>query len=296
LISTAAKLWFAVAGLAAVAFGVYEIASHGDWFGSFVLGTVVIVALLLGVLGSAVHDGDIAAADTSAAEVQVRSALPAPWPALLAVGAGVAAIGLAGKNALLWVGVGIAVVVLAEWMVQSWAERASADPAYNTSLRHRIMSPFEIPVLAALIIGGFLIALSRVLLALPKTGSTVLAIVLAALILAVATLVTTRPRVGSSALAGLLAVGAVALIAGGIAGGIAGERDFEHHESESHGEAEEHGEKGNNAEEDEGGEDQSDAGADPVGARTDGDESGTGGGEVRQPGTEQDNTTPASQP
>lgn len=295
MISTAAKLWFAVAGLAAVAFGAYEIASHGDWFGSFVLGTVVIVALLLGVLGSAVHDGDIAAADTSAAEVQARSALPAPWPALLAVGAGVGAIGLAGKNALLWVGFGIAVVVLAEWMVQSWAERASADPAYNTSLRHRIMSPFEIPVLAALIIGGFLVALSRVLLALPKAGSTVLAIVLAALILAVATLVTTRPRVGSSALAGLLAVGAVALIAGGIAGGIAGERDFEHHESETHTEADT-GEEGNNAEADQGGDDQSDPGADPVGARTDGDESGTGGGDVQQPGTEQDNTTPASQP
>jgi len=43
LISTAAKLWFAVAGLAAVAFGVYEVASSGDWFGSFVLATVVIV-------------------------------------------------------------------------------------------------------------------------------------------------------------------------------------------------------------------------------------------------------------
>lgn len=293
MISTAAKLWFAVAGLAAVAFGAYEIASHGDWFGSFVLGTVVIVALLLGVLGSAVHDGDIAAADTSAAEVQARSALPAPWPALLAVGAGVGAIGLAGKNALLWVGFGIAVVVLAEWMVQSWAERASADPAYNTSLRHRIMSPFEIPVLAALIIGGFLVALSRVLLALPKTGSTVLAIVLAALILAIATLVTSRPRVGSSVLAGLLAVGAVALIAGGIAGGVAGERDFEVHEVEG---PEGDPEQGNNPEEDQGGEDQSDPGADPVGRRTDGDESGTGGGEVEQPGTEQDNTTPASQP
>ena len=292
MISTAAKLWFAVAALGAVAFTVYEFASHGDWFGSFVLGTVVLVSLLLGILASAVHDGDVAVSDTAAAEVQVRNALPAPWPPLLAVGAGLAGIGLAGKNALLWVGVGLIAVVLAEWLVQGWAERASGDPAYNASLRHRIMSPLEIPVLALLVIAFFLLSLSRVLLALPEAGSTVTAIAVATLILAVATVVSFRPRIGSSLLAGLLALGAVALLAGGIAGGVAGERHIEKHEA--HG-GDGKTEAGNNAASDKGGEDQSDSGADPTGNKTDGDQSGTGGGTVTQPGADS-NSTPASQP
>jgi hypothetical protein len=236
LISTAAKLWLAVAALGVAAFGVYEAASHGDWFGSFVLGTLMLVALLLGVLAAAVQDGDVAAADTAAAEVHARNALPAPWPILVAVGAGAAGVGLAGKNGLLWVGVGIIGVVFAEWLVQGWAERASADPEFNASLRHRIMSPIEIPMLALIIIAGFLLSLSRVLLALPEVGSTVTAIAVASLILAIATIVSFRPRLGSSLLAALLAVGAIALIAGGIAGGVAGERHIEKHEA--HAEAE----------------------------------------------------------
>jgi hypothetical protein len=292
LISTAAKLWFAVAALGAVAFAVYELASDGDWFGSFVLATVVVVAMLLGLLGSALRDGDVALADADAAEVLPRNALPAPWPALLAVGAGLAAVGLAGKNGLLWVGVGVAGIVFAEWLVQAWAERSSTDPAFNQALRHRVMSPFEIPALALIVIVGILVALSRVLLALPEAGSTVTAIVVASLILAVATLVTFRPRLGSSVLAGLLALGAVALIAGGIAGGIAGERDMEKHEV--HGSSGKP-EAGNNPSSDEGGQDQSDSGADPTGNRTDGDQSGSGGG-AQQPGVDESNSTPASQP
>jgi len=235
LISTAAKLWLAVAALGVVAFGAYEAVSHGDWFGSFVLGTLVIVALLLGVLAAAVRDGDVDESDTSA-EVQPRNALPAPWPVLGAVGAGVAGVGLAGKNGLLWAGVGIIGIVFAEWLVQGWAERASVDPAFNASLRHRIMSPIEIPLLALIVIAGFLLSLSRVLLALPEVGSTVTAIAVASLILAIATLVSFRPRLGSSLLAALLAVGAIALLAGGIAGGVAGERHIEKHEA--HAEAE----------------------------------------------------------
>jgi hypothetical protein len=137
---------------------------------------------------------------------------------------------LAGENPLLWVGVGIVGVVLAEWLVQGWAERATADPAFNQALRHRIMLPFEIPAVGLLVIGGVLIALSRVLLAVSENGSRVIALVVASAILAVAFVIAYRPRLSSSVLGGLLAAGAVALVAAGIAGGIAGEREVEHHE------------------------------------------------------------------
>jgi hypothetical protein len=226
--TTASKFWFAVAGLAFASVFVYAAFGEGEWYGSAVLGSISIAATFLGVLAVVVRDGD--RADLDGAELAATHSIPAPWPALLAVGGAVAIVGLAGENPLLWVGVGIVGVVLAEWLVQGWAERATADPAFNQALRHRIMLPFEIPAVGLLVIGGVLIALSRVLLAVSENGSRVIALVVASAILAVAFVIAYRPRLSSSVLGGLLAAGAVALVAAGIAGGIAGEREVEHHE------------------------------------------------------------------
>jgi hypothetical protein len=288
--TAAAKFWFAVAALALVGFVAYEFASSGEWFGSFVLITIVVVAGMLGVLATVIRDGDVAT--TAPADIAVRSSLPAGWPALAAVGAGVAMVGLAGRNALLYVGLGILGFVLVEWMVQAWAERATGDHDYNHALRHRVMSPVEIPLLALLVIGVFLISASRVLLALPEQGATVFAIVVAVVILAVASLFAARPRLGSSVLAGAVALGAVALIAAGIAGGVAGERKVEKHVAEgSSGKPE----AGNNPTSDEGGADQSDPGADPKNGQIDSPSSDTGGTTVTDP-TADSNSTPASTP
>jgi hypothetical protein len=227
--TTAGKFWYAVAALAFVGVFLYGFPAGGEWFGSLVLGSLATSALLLGVLASATRDGDVAAG--AAPDVAARSALPAGWPALAAVGGGVTIVGLAGGNALFYAGLGVLGVVLVEWMVQGWAERSSADPAYNSELRSRIMSPIEIPLVAVVVIGVFLASLSRVLLAVSENGSRVIAIAVATTILLIAFLVAYRPRVGSSILSGMLALGAVVLIAVGIVSGVAGERDFGHHES-----------------------------------------------------------------
>src|SRR5205085_10535302 len=121
------------AALAVVALVAYVAASSGEWFGAGVLGSLAIASALLGLLAVVVRDGDVDAAEVD--EPVAHLALPAGWPALGAVGAGVAAVGLAGRNALLWVGIGIIAAVAIEWMVQGWAERASADPLFNRSLR-----------------------------------------------------------------------------------------------------------------------------------------------------------------
>jgi plastocyanin/uncharacterized membrane protein (DUF485 family) len=169
----------------------------------------------------------------------------AAWPAMAAVGLGVAAVGLAVGNLLLYLGLLLLVAAGIEWMVQAWSERATGDPARNRELRNRIMFPFEIPVLAAAVIAVVIIAFSRVLLAVPKAGSTIFAIVVAALILAAAFLVTSRPRLSSSLVTGVVVLGAVGLLAGGVIGGVAGEREFE-----AHGEGEEdHGGEGGEGEE-----------------------------------------------
>ena len=233
------KFWFAVTGLGVVAIVAWVLFSDSEPVGLLVLTSLVVASTILGTLSIVVRDGDVPAAAVEtevAAATAPRTQLPAPWPALGALGAGVTAIGAASGNALFYVGIGILVVTLAEWMVQGWAERATGDPAFNLGLRNRLMFPVEVPVVALLGAGAVLLAFSRVLLALPKTGSTVVAIVVAAGILGVAALVATRPRVSSGLVSAVVVIGAVGLLGGGIVGAVAGEREFEAGEEEGGGE------------------------------------------------------------
>jgi len=109
-----------------------------------------------------------------------------------------------------------------------------------------VMFPVEIPMVALLGIAVAVIAFSRVLLAVSKTGSTVIAIVVAGAIFGVGILLNARPKVSSSLLATVVVLGAVGLLAGGIVSAVAGEREFEHH-------GEEHAEEGAAEEGDEAG-------------------------------------------
>jgi hypothetical protein len=234
LITTGAKLWFGITAIAVVAAVAYAVVSGGEWFGSLVLGTFAVGAAVIGFAAVSSRDGDVDVDDTTAI-VPVRRALPAPWPALSGAALGFAVVGLATGSPLWWAGIGLGAVVLAEWMVQAWAERATGDHAYNRDLRNRMMFPFEFPVIAAVVVAFVVLGFSRVLLALPQTGSWVVAGLVAAVILAIAALIATRPRISSSVLTGVLALGAVAVLAGGIVGAVVGEREFHPHE-EAHDE------------------------------------------------------------
>jgi hypothetical protein len=232
LITTGAKLWLAITAIALVAAEAYFLGTGGDDGGAITLLFVAVGAATIGAASIAARDGDVAE-DADVESVAMRTALPAPWPALGALGAGIAAVGLAVGGVLFYLGIGVVVVTLVEWMVSSWAERSTADPAYNQALRNRIMFPVEVPALGLLGVGFIILSFSRVLLALPdKNVSTVIAIVVATLITAVAFLVAYRPRIGSGALSWMLAIAAVVLLGAGIVGGVAGEREIEHHEAE----------------------------------------------------------------
>jgi hypothetical protein len=238
VITTGAKLWLGIAAFAAAAAVAWQGFSGGEERGLLVLLGLVSAALIVGTLLVWIRDGDAPAAASAdgaepvAAPAATSGPLPAPWPAVGAFGLAVTLVGLAAGDLLLYAGFGIVAIAVVEWMVQGWAERATPDPEENAALRNRIMYPVEIPVLGLIIVGGVLLAFSRVLLALPKAGSTVAAIAVAATILLVAALVATRPRISSTVLTIVLVLGAVALLGGGVVGAVAGERDVEEHHSE----------------------------------------------------------------
>ena len=233
MITVGAKLWLGIAAFAFATAVAWTLFPGGEERGLLVLLGLATSGVIMGALLVWIRDGDVAVgAGDEAVPLTASGPLPAPWPAIAAFGVATTVVGLATGGALLYVGFGIVAIAIVEWMVQGWAERATPDPAENAALRNRIMYPIEIPVLGLIIVAVVLIAFSRVLLALPKAGSTVVAIAVAASILLVAVLVATRPRISSAVLTAVLVLGAVALLAGGIVGGVAGERDIEEHKVE----------------------------------------------------------------
>jgi hypothetical protein len=158
-------------------------------------------------------------------------------PAYGAAALVVALIGTATESGWLLLGGIVALVAIAfTWTLRAWAERATGDDAVNAQLYHRFVDPLRIPVLALVSIGVVVLGLSRVLLALSKTGSIVIFAVVGAVVFGVAILLAFVPRASRYLLVGVVVVGALLVIAGGIIGGVVGERDF-HHEDEEHGES-----------------------------------------------------------
>jgi hypothetical protein len=234
VITTGGKLWFAIGAFAMVAAEIYFLATGGEDGGAVTLLFLGVAALVIGGAAVAVRDGDADVVGEGVKEpVVVRSALPAPWPVVAALGAGLTVVGYAVGGVMLYGGLGLMGIALLEWMVQGWAERSTGDRAYNQALRNRIMFPLEVPALGLLGVGFVILTFSRVLLAAPnKDASTIIAIAVGVVITAGAFTVANRPKISSNALAWVLAVAAVALLGAGIVTGVAGERGVEEHHAE----------------------------------------------------------------
>ena len=197
-------------------------------------------AVLLGFAGlmaaiggfhTAFRDGD---AEATAQVSHVTSAPPvtvpfglSPWPFITAVSATMVVVGLAMSSIVFGIGVIGLVVAGFEWTVRSWSERATGDPALNRELRNRFMLPLEVPVGAVLVGGIVIFSVSRILLALDKTGAAVVIILLAVVIFVTALVLASRPKIKRSVLVGVGVALAGVIIGGGIAGGVAGQHPTE---------------------------------------------------------------------
>lgn len=207
----------------------------GELAGYTVLVGLGAVLLGLGTATSILRDAD-PEAQAAAARLETAPAVTVPsgpsyWPVLGALSVVSGIVGLVASPVLFVMGALGALLVLLEWMVSAWSERATGDAAVNKEIRNRLMYPIEIPVAGALIILVLVVSISRVLLTLDRNVSSVLAIVVGALITAGAFLVAYRPKLTKNAIAGMLVIGAVVIIGGGIWAAADGPREF-HHEVE----------------------------------------------------------------
>lgn len=94
----------------------------------------------------------------------------------------------------------------------------------------RLLLPAGLPLLAFGLAAVIAIALSRILLAVPKDPAVLVALVVAVVILFACALLAARPRVSPGAVTALAVVAALLTGGAGVVGAAAGEREFHEHE------------------------------------------------------------------
>lgn len=209
----------------------------GDHFGYGLLLAAAAISFLLGFVAIAARDADAEAVAQVAGTESVPAVTPAGpsyWPAVAAFGAGMVVVGLVSEPVLFVFGLIVLGIVLVEWAVQAWADRATGDPETNRRIRNRLMNPIEFPAAGALALAVLAVAFSRVFLALSAEAAVWVALAVGVVIVALGFVVASRPRVSSNVVVGLLVAGALVVIGIGVAGGVAGPREFHEHEEEGH--------------------------------------------------------------
>lgn len=210
----------------------------GEHSGYTILMSLSAAAMFLGIFLSALRDAD----PEAEAQVVGLDTVPAAvvpntvnyWPVVAGFSLAAVVLGLAIGPTMFVVGfVGLTITTV-EWAVRAWADRATGDVEVNRTIRNRFMYPVEIPGMAILGIGGFVLAVSRILLALPKLGSYLVFGLVPVAILAVGALIVLKPKLSQSVIAGLLLVGGLAILAGGVVAAAAGERKHEEKHEEKH--------------------------------------------------------------
>lgn len=241
MINVPAKIFLALSAFAGVAAIGYAVAGD-DRSGVVLFAAVLVVSLFaaFAVMGSAGADpvdaDDADEADAAAATVTHGPAdvgRPSAGPFLAALAIGLVAVGLAEGPAYVVGGGLLGLVIAALWTAQVWREHPSFTPRLGERLGERLLVPSLLPLVALVTTAVIAISVSRILLAVSKDGSIVIAGVAALVILLACAFVAYRPRVGPGALLGLIVVAALVAGGAGVYGAAAGEREFHpHHEGE----------------------------------------------------------------
>lgn len=213
------KLFLGLTGFSALTLVAYLIFVERLALGGVALSMVFATLVGLSAIVIIVNDGDN--------EVQPRDASlvrASMWPLVTVAGVVLLILGLVVAQAYFIFGIVVVLAALTEWLVQAWSESASDDAAHNDSARRRLLHPIEFPVIATLGLGVIIFAFSRIMLAISKSAGAVAFVVLSSLVLLVGAIFALRPALKPAIVSGICVVGAVGIVAGGIAGQGAGLR------------------------------------------------------------------------
>ena len=182
---------------------------------------IAVTALLAGI-AVATRDGQTTTATPDSSKELATQSM---WPLVTSIGVVLLALGLVISSLVFFSGLVVVLGALAEWMVQSWSERASKDVKYNALARKRILNPIEFPVLAALGLGVVIYSFSRIMLAVDKSTGALLFIVLGSVVLIAGILFVLKPNLNRSLVVAICSLGAVGIFATGILSATTGMRE-----------------------------------------------------------------------
>lgn len=227
MFTTGTKYFVGLTAVGLVATVLYAIASDWGALGTVgLLSAIVALGFLLGI-NSFIHEGEVAPGDAAVAETS-GAAQRAPgrsaWPAVTSVGLAIVAVGLVTLQPIFILGVVVVLAGGAEWLVQAWSERASADGRFNEMARGRMAYPLELPLAAALLLGIVVFGFSRLVLNLDKSAGVLIFAVAGAIVLFIGAILASKKNISKGLVGGMCAIGLVALAVGGIATGLSGER------------------------------------------------------------------------
>jgi len=236
MFTTGSKLFFGATLLSCAGAVVFAFSAGGP---TGIMGTVGLVTLasVFGFLAGINYfnrDGNVPAMEqgvqhtSAAAQWPVGSSM---WPLVGAVGVAGLAIGAVSKPVVFKVALVVVLAAVAEWMVQGWSERASADPQYNAALRKRILHPLEFPILGAIALAFVVYSFSSILLGASKQTGLVVFLVFGALIAGGGFLFASKRSLSRSTIVGVCGIAAVALLGAGVASAMKGQREIEVHET-----------------------------------------------------------------
>ena len=234
MFTTGSKLFIGATALSLAATIVVGVTTGGGTGSLATIGLIsltVALAFLTGMV-TFVRDANVrgteAGATTSSPAAQSAPAA-SMWPLVSAVGLTLVGIGLITAPVVFKVGVVVLLAGTAEWMVQSWSERASGSASYNADVRRRVLYPLEFPVLGAVLGAVVVYSFSRIMLYLSKEAGPVAFIVVASLVLAGGILFAVKPKLSKGFVGGVCAVALLALVGTGVATALSGQRHIHEH-------------------------------------------------------------------
>ena len=231
MFTTGSKLFIGGTVLAVVAAIAFSVSYDGDraWVSGIGLIAVAVAFSFLMGINLWVRDSNVggmqAEATTTSAAAQPRPG-NSMWPIVAALGGALVVVGIVATPVVFKAGIVVLLIALFEWLVQSWSERASADRAFNASIRARLMHPLEFPVLGAVGLAVVIYSFSRIMLFLSKEAGPAVFVVIGALITVGGFLFASKATVKTSVVAGVATIAALGLVSTGAVMAIDGEREM----------------------------------------------------------------------
>lgn len=238
MFTTGSKLFIGASLTAVTAAIVFGISYDGAAAWTAAIGLISVAIALLFLLGINlwVRDSNVggmqSGVTTTSAAAQGRPG-NSMWPAVGALGGALVAVGLVATPVVFKAGIVVLLIAWFEWLVQAWADRASADKRFNASVRGRIMHPMEFPILGAVGLTVVIYSFSRIMLFLSKEAGPAVFVVVAALITVGGFLFANKATLKTSVVSGICTVAALGLVSTGAVMAIDGERSMHEHETVS---------------------------------------------------------------